>query len=478
MKRKTIKFISIMMASLLCLSVVGCASKEEKQAQIVEQQKTTAAGLEVNQNDYRGGYMRTQAIKKKVIEVLNNFNASQNKEIIQQNPSNYWNDENFLYFDTNFLVSEWFENTRFFNEFQTDWDTQKDAMMKLFVNENGNFVYPGVRDIKIAKDENTTNLYHVNYSWTGVPGYVKSQATAFHMGYHIDCTYDANHDWLQMIRTASCSQLADVDITEEVLEYGRQKSTNSFVIQFPLERLYITYETLEGTSENEFNPLENAKIKSFAYSKLSGKKLPYYTEAEISKIEGGILTESVKTEGLDENGDVVYHYNLKDSIFPHFSDITADWVLEYPIEEGYYDNYIVFDGKDMIIYNQNKMSNQMEIIEFHSDGTIQDKTLSLVETLTPFTLNWVSEDGSQTGTVDLFVNESHDLTTDNGEILIPAANALYNSEGRVIVTDEFLVKIGVLEDASETPSEEDSQVTEEDSEEDNSEKTEKENKAE
>lgn len=458
MKRKTVKWLCLLLSAMLCLSATACASKEEKQAQIVEQQKTTAAGLEVNQNDYRGGYMRIQAIKGKVVEILNNFNASQNKEIIQQNPSNYWNDDNFLYFDTNFLVSEWLTNTRYFNEMQTDWDTAKSSMMKQFYNENGNIVYPGVRSVTVSRDETTTNHYYVDYTWNGLPEYAKARATSFNMNYHIDCTYDANHDWLQMVKTASCNQLANVDITEELIEYGRQKKTNSFVIQFPTERLYITYETLEGNSENEFNPLENAKITSFAYSRLSGKKLPHYVEEEISKIEQGILTEGVKTEGLDEEGNVVFQYNLRDSIFPHFDDITADWVLEFPIEEGYYDNYIVFDGTNMTIYNQNHMSNQMEIIEFHSDGTIQDKTLSLQETLTPFTLNWVNEDGSLTGELELFVNETHDLTDETGEVLIPADKALYNKDNRVIVSNEFLKKMGVIKDeGNEDPSEEESE---------------------
>lgn len=461
MKRKyLLKIGSIFLASLMVLSAIGCASKEEKQAKELEQKKIVASEQEVNQNDYRGGYTRIQSIRNKVISVVNNFNANQNKDIIQQNPSNYWNDSNFQYFTNDFLVYADFDNTQYCNEVQTDWADVETYTKAIFINSEGNYKNANYNSFSIKKNE--TNSYTIKYNYNGVPAYVKSQHTSFWFNYSLDGTYDANHDWLQMIHSANCGQICKVPITEGIVEYGRQKETNSFVIQFPTERLYITYETLEGTEENAFNPLENAKITSFAYSKLSGKRLPYYVEKEISLIEEGVLTEGISTDDLDEEGNITTQYNLRDSVFPHFNDITADWVCEFPIEEGYYDNYIVFDGTDMTIYNQNHMSNQMEIIEFHSDGTIQDKTLSLQETLTPFTLNWVNEDGSLTGSAELFVNETHDLTDENGNVLIAAENALYNKDNRVIVTNEFLQKIGYLketEEPSETESEEVSEET-------------------
>lgn len=462
MKRKLLlKIGSIFLASCMIIMSVGCASKEEKQAKEIEQQKIVASTTEVNQNDYRGGYMRVHSIQDKVVEIVNNFNVAQNKDIIQQNPSNYWNSSDFQYFVNDFLQNTAFEYTPFLNETQTDWETVEIYTKALFINpETGNYIDPNTKSYALMK--NGTNDYNISYSYLGLPEYMKSNTYSVWANYNIHCTYDANHDWVQMINTASYQSVVPVPVVEDIVEYGRQKNTNSFIIQFPTERLYITYETLEGTQENEYNPLAKAKVTSFAYSKLSGKKLPYYVEKEISQIEEGVLTSGIGTDNLDEEGNIITQYGPRDSIFPHFDDITADWVCEYPIEEGYYDKYIYFDGKDMTIYNQNHMSNQMEIIEFHSDGTIQDKTLSLQETLTPFTLNWVNEDGSLTGSAELFVNETHDLTDENGNVLIAAENALYNKDNRVIVTNEFLQKIGYLketEEPSETESEEVSEET-------------------
>lgn len=453
-KKSLIKGMAILLSATLCFSsMVGCQSAEEKQAQETAQKKEVASTKEVNQNDYRGGYMRVKAITNKVIEVVNNFNASQNKDIIKQNPSNYWNDANFQYFANDFLVSKEFDYTQYCNELESpDFDEVVTYTKGLFYDkEQGIYIDGSMSNFNMKK--NAVNDYSITYNQNKNPNYLKSEI-AYTFRYSVDSTFDPNHDWLQMQHVGNCPQALKTPVVEHLVEYGRQKDTNSFVIQFPTERLYITYETLEGSDENEFNPLENAKITYFAYSKLSGKKLPYYVEREIEQIEAGILTPEAVSEGIDEEGNIVFQYNLRDSIFPHFNDITADWVLEYPIEEGYYDNYIVFDGKDMTIYNQNHMSNQMEIIEFHSDGTIQDKTLSLVETLTPFTLSWVNEDGSKTGTCEGYVNENRDFTDENGDILIPAEKALYNSEGKVIVGDDFLAKIGELD---ETPVEDGSE---------------------
>ena len=453
-KKKLFKLLSIGLASVLAFStLIGCSNSEEKKEKEVQAQKEVASKQEVNQNDYRGGYTRIGAIQKKVVEIVNNFNVAQNKEIIQQNPSSYWNDENFVFFTNDFLKNDDFHQTQYFNELETEWTDVETYTKALFIDANGNYIDPHYSGISI--EHIGTNDYSLGYNWTGLPPYCKSQTYALQMKYKLLCTYDSNHDWLQYRKSAKADldKWKDLDITEDLIEYGRQKATNSFVIQYPMERLYITYETLEGTEENQYNPLENAKITSFAYSKLSGKKLPYYTEKELELIEEGILTDGIQTENVSDEGDITYQYSLRDSIFPHFTDITADWVLEYPIEEGYYDKYIVFDGSNMTIYNQNKMSNQMEIIEFHSDGSIQDRALSLQETLTPFTLHWVNSDGTLTGDVDLWVNETYDLVDEEGNVLIPSDKAVYNSDNRVIVDDAFLSKMGLLEETPTEPTE-------------------------
>lgn len=471
MKKKIFGFLMSFM--LIALSISGCASDEEKQQKLIEEQKKASAAMEVNQNDYRGGYMRVDAIKTKIVAIVESFNQVQNDNIMVSSPSDYWNDENFLYFTNNFLVTTQFDDTQYFNELETDWETAYNATLSCFKDANGNYLKPYVtNDLKIEKDSTTNNLYELCYTVPNInPEYLLSDY-AIQIPYEVTCTFDANHDWLQMKKVGTIQKKTvynEADSQdklypcEELVEYGRQKSTNSFIIQTSKERLYVTYETLEGTTENEFNPLVNARIVSFTYSKLSDAKLPVYMEEKIEEAReddlNGLFGTKANSLYLTENGDIVNRYNLRDSIFLHIDDITADWVLEYPMEEGYYDTYITFDGSDMTVYNQNKLSEKMEIIEFKSDGSIQDKTMLIIHPLHTVEVGYVNSDGSLHGTVTIFVNDKGDATDEEGNILIAGDSILRNKDGEVIFDDSIMEKLNLLpEPEPEIPDEPSSEV--------------------
>ncbi len=464
------KILSILLSTLMLTSLLtGCVSNEEKEQQAIDAKKQESALMEVNQNDYRGGYMRTEAIKTKIVAIVESFNQVQNDSIIQTSPSDYWNNENFLWFKNNFLVTDQFADTQYFNELETDWDTAYQATYLCFYDENGNYIKPYITNyFNIEKDPVSANLYRISYTVPDrfVP-YIQSEY-ALQIPYEVTCMFDANHDWLQMKKMATVKK-RDVytDATgdeklnpcEELVEYGRQKNTNSFVIQTSKERLYVTYETLEGTMENDFNPLENAKITSFAYSRLSDAILPVYMDEKIEDTGEEVLENVFGSRAsslyLTENSDIANQYNLRDSIFTHIDDITADWVLEYPFEEGYYDTYITFDGSDMTIYNKNKLSDKVEIIEFKSDGSIQDKTMLLLHPLHEVEVKYVNGDGSIHGTTTIYVNDNGDATDVDGNVLIPGDSVVQNKDGEFIFDNTLLDKLGLLPKEETEPVKED-----------------------
>lgn len=380
------KKLCVLFAFILAISMItGCAKGGEP----ANTETAPVQILEVNQNDYRGAMMRVEAIKGKVMSVVESFNE-RNQAIVDGQPSNYWSSDNYLYFTSNFIDDTLYLQTVYLNELQTDWATVDEYTRKQFIDANGNAT---VENLEILR--NTVNDYSINYKTYKKFDFIESVYAPYTI-IGINCLYDGNHDWAKII-TNNKIEGVTVPVTDAFFEYGRVG--NSFIIQTQNERLFITYQSTDGSLENENNPLQNGEVKSFYYAKLAGdKRLPQYEIEDVDK-EAVMGSMTVTSEFLSSSGEVCNQYNPVDSIFNHIEDITPEWVTDLTWEQGYYSQFMIYENGELTIWNMNKLSNEIETICFHADGT-QDGYSTDVEEIpvpeVPETTESTSETSSET----------------------------------------------------------------------------------
>lgn len=422
------RLVILTLLGLMPLSMFGCSSNKVPE----EVPVVTVQNLEINQNDYRGAYMRVNGLKNKINEVVQGFNSIQNDGVISVNPSNYWNSDNFIYFTNNFLDTELFDYTQYFNETETEWQEAYNYTEAQFYDENGN---PTVNGLKIEHTD--LNKYLLSFDGKK-PRYAPNSYDNFK--YDLNCTYNGNYDWLQF-QTITNSSTTPEDVCTEMVEYARRG--NTFLVQTATERLMVTYKDLGATNENASNPIEKSQIESFSYSKLSGKTLPKYNnENLIEEIETNtdcIFMSVFEIEPITEDGELTDQYNPSDTLFTHIDDITDEnWVREFPIEEGFYQTYITFDGTDMTIYNYNELADRMEVIEFKSDGTIQDDIVNLTKQVRTVEQAYITEDGLQTGTLTLLIDEFGNVCNDDKSVMLEANKCVFDENGYFVIPDGFM----------------------------------------
>jgi len=414
MKNKLVKrlFATLLIGTMVF--TVGCTGNTDTQT-VIDSAEDTAT-IEVNQNDFRGGTKRIDAIKENVRNIVTAYNE-QNFLIEDEYPCSYWNSEEYQYFISHCIDSDIYYEMSLCNEFETDWTMVSDTIAGLFKDSEGNLP----REYSLQRV--TDNHYQLKYLEENVM--VNWRKRAGDMLWTYDCVYNPTHDWLQEVKYATSKTGTDTTLyQQQFLEYGRLG--NTFIIQTENERLYVVYEnteplTVENTSMyivNDkgkeipvtqedidsgavdiadvqyhtnsvvtYNPLRNNKIKAFYYSKLDGEKLPEYGNIAVDNFAetDGLNTVYVPDEAIDydmvtPDGAIRNQYSLADSIFLHINDINEDWVTE----KGTYAQVIAYENGDLTVTTQNRLSRQYEVFNFYADGTVSNylKPMEVIETTT------------------------------------------------------------------------------------------------
>ena len=346
------KITYLLILNLILINVAGCGKKTSGSTNDEAQQLLTTC-VEVNQNDYRGAYMRADAIKNNVLGVVESFNES-NNEVAMTNVSDYWNSENYQYFKTSLIGNPYLPFTQIANETETDWDTVYNETYNLFcyTNDDGDTV-TDITDYDFVR--NAENEYNLNFSEQTVIPSIDNNLQRIWKDMHL--LYDGNHDWAKCYMESYLYSNKYYPIQDGLFEYGRQ-TDKSFVIQTETERLYVIYEdnlyeyptyeesedgktttmTVDGKTytytdtdkmdedeaktyedaNNEYmekyaevenytmvqdadgkvwtNPLADKKIKAFYYSRLDGNILPEYEE---------LAREQYKQDKIEKERDVI-----------------------------------------------------------------------------------------------------------------------------------------------------------------------------
>ncbi len=419
------KYLTTLIATTLCGLMIFSAGCQSADTQTVIDSAEDIATIEVNQNDFRGGTKRIDAIRTNIQGIVKTFN-DQNLLIEDEMPCSYWNSEEYQYFVSHLISNDIYYNMSLCNEFETDWATVESSIGANMSNSEGNLPQ------NYSLQRLTDNHYQLQYTESGVMRSWRTKAGEIHWTY--DCVYNPTHDWLQEVKYARSRTGSDsTQYQDAFIEYGRLG--NAFIIQTETERLYVIYEnteplTIENTSmyimdgKKEvpvtqedidsgavniadvqyhtnniitYNPLLNNKIKAFYYSKLDGERLPDYVsygDIQYEEVDGlgmkGVIDEGIDYDMVTPDGEVCNQYGLNDSIFPHINDIGEDWVTE----KGTYAQVLAYENGDLTVTTQNKLSHQYEVFNFYADGTVNNYTKPM-ETVEPTTIPLETEEPNE-----------------------------------------------------------------------------------
>lgn len=344
--------MTIAIASACLLS--GCEGEQStvstNNAEIVV---VDIATQEIRQNDYRGGVMRTYALQNNVLTIMEGMKRN-NTVIREDNPNSYWTTNGYQDFVSTFLTAPIINDTQWFNEEETDWNTLVSQMFSVWnsftvLGDDGTYqAQSGIYAVRNEKDD---------YSIYGTKDYVGSDSG--NSTYRI--LYDCDKDWCKAYTDVAVSGSGVSNITSQMFEYARINN-NVFAIQTATERLLVV---LEDAADAD---IRERPIKEFYYSKLSGGQRTTFTPYEPLPEEdevGRKITENVQTNKLrakypllNEYGEVATQYGVKNSIFLQ-DDVSA---TSYPwvFEDGALQQAIVYKEGTLVVTTFNKLSEKYE----------------------------------------------------------------------------------------------------------------------
>lgn len=354
---KVQKALSLLLTATMAISFAGCESQptEEELAAMATLDVETK---QVRQNDYRGGVMRTYALKNNVLAIVEGMKRN-NSVVREENPNEYWNTSGYQDFVSTFLTSPIINDTQWFNEEQTDWNT----VLSQIVSVANSFTVPS-GDTESGYKQKYGSMYvdrveKDDYTITGTSGGLNNQYNGA-LTYRI--LYDCDKDWCKAYSTLRVAE--DIpEITVEMFEYARLDK-NTFAIQTAGERLLVVLEEAEVDTDIRVRP-----IKEFYYSKLSGgirtTFAPYEPLPEFDEETEEKLSENVKKNKrmnelslFNEQGEVATQYGKDNSIFlnSNISETDYSWVFE----DGALQQAMVYKGETLIVTTYNKLSEKYE----------------------------------------------------------------------------------------------------------------------
>ena len=151
-----------------CIVLLGTTACANNSAETEEQQKAAQAAAtltkEIHMNDYRGGVLRTLALKDNILSLVEGMKAN-NASLRESNPDSFWTKDGYQDFVTNFMNTGIIDDTQWFNEEEADWEKTYAYLcshkFRYTASSDGAYVLKdGVSIIRNEKDD---------YSIIGVP---------------------------------------------------------------------------------------------------------------------------------------------------------------------------------------------------------------------------------------------------------------------------------------------------------------------
>lgn len=364
---KLIRITALIIVATVSLTLTGCESGGDgaTSATAVAGAENTAtvldtATVEIRQNDFRGGTMRTYALQTNVLAIMEGMKRN-NAVVREDNPNSYWTTSGYQDFVATFLSSPIINDLQWCNEEETDWNTIVSQMttcvQNSFTTPNGEGGYsPIYSSMAIYRNEKD------DYTITGVSGSLKTTNGDFGGNLTYRILYDCDKDWCKAYCTMPLGVTEIDDVTVEMFEYARIKE-NVFAIQTVNERLLVVLEESEADLDIRERP-----IKEFYYSRLSGGMrtgfVPYEPLPE--KDEDGVaLHENVrKNEKMagyslfNEEGDFAALYGKNDSIFLQENVYATDY--SWVFADGALQQAIIYKEGTLVVTTYNKLSEKYE----------------------------------------------------------------------------------------------------------------------
>lgn len=342
----------------ISIGCTSCSSSSSSEASNTNSNANDTYLIELQQNDYRGGYTRTQVLKDGIITLMENMKRN-NISIREDNPNTYWTTNGYQDFVSSFLVVPIINDTQFFNEEECDWDTIIEATFgnaNSFTVINKDGVYEKKSSaIELAKKEKD------DYAITGTTDTLPNTTLNGNSEYRI--LYDCDKDWCKAYEQLYISGSPSPAVTAQFYEYARINK-DTFAIQTTNERLVIVLEP----SETDID-LRERPIKEFYYSRLSGgcrtKFVPRENLPIIDEETGKEIRENIQQNEkwsnypfFNEKGDVAYLYGKNDSMFlqDNINQTGYKWVFE----DGALQQAIVYKEQTLVATTYNKLSEKYE----------------------------------------------------------------------------------------------------------------------
>lgn len=372
----------------LCIAgaLTGCANSKTGEVQNAEEQVAQAearATQELQQNDYRGAYTRTENLKDNVLKTMENM-KSNNITLRTDNPNSFWTTEGYQDFVVNFLSTSIIRDGQWFNEEETDWETvvnQIGTTENSFTQKNdGGYVLKS--NVKVEYNEKD------DYSVSNVPfeGKFSTDSASFKGTLNYRFLYDCDKDWAKGYATFPMDTGMNIaDITPFMYEYCRI-SNDAFAVQTSRERLYVVFEPVEKDTD-----FRERTVKEFYYSKLTqdGMRtgfIPYEPLLEYDEETGKYDSEVAKRNSfvqgykvINDKGDIATQYGKNDSMFlteDIVKSINSGWVFE----DGSLQQAICYKDKALVVTTYNKLSEKYERFTYSAES-VKDEDIKKLESL-------------------------------------------------------------------------------------------------
>ena len=366
-------FCSAFILSCSVLILSGCNNTK------VDSSALDINTIEIRQNDFRGGYRRTLALKDHILKIMESMRAN-NTVIRNDNPNSYWNTSGYQDFVATFLTQPIIGDLCYFNEEQTDFETVQNTM----VSVNNSFTVPSDNGYK-AKYSNMNIVRNEkdDYSIYGVTGGIttKNDSRTYSGSIEYRILYDCDKDWCKGYSYLTISGY-DLPVTAEMYEYARLDN-NRFAIQTSSERLLIELEPTEADTD-----IRERKISAFYYSKLSGGQRttfePYVMLPEVNE-EGKTLRDNQSINNkyrtyalLNDKGDIATQYGASNSIFLRDNITATDY--KWVFEDRALQQAIVYKNEMLVATTYNKLSEKYERF-IYSVNDIDKQLISEIENM-------------------------------------------------------------------------------------------------
>ena len=285
----------------------------------------------VAQNDWAGGFSRLAKVQGDVMNIVSILDTH-NYEIIQGNPTDYWDEDEYYYLYFIPMDSEILPLTMYINEIEGFDVVQANtvAYAETLGMQNTTLT-------RVKKDE-----YILDYQGT-----FKNRDTQ--MGYPghrtVNCIYDAAHNWMQMV--SNSVNVTTLEQGEDAFYEFAELRKGKYAFQNEKERMYVEY-------------TDDGSVKSFFYTRLPDVPQVIEDASDALKTEIGIPEkeegEELNTQPKEIETYGYFYLSNVNSLFKHIDDINADWTKA----AGEQKTEIIYENNVLSVKLQNKLTGKTE----------------------------------------------------------------------------------------------------------------------